>query len=449
MSISSKAFSLFQRDIFLFFTNLVTGIVIARKLGPTALGIWAILQLIPSYAEALGRLKFDIAAVYYLSKGKYHIGEMIFILNMLAIACSLIIVGVFIWKFDYFYQFLFQNSETNVRLLTYFVLCLIPIQYLIMNYKYLHIYREDIYTYNVMIIIQALLSSLVNIVLLVSSDLGLPIVVFASLIASFTALLYGAVKLGKNEKMIPNLNMAMIKDLVSYGSKFYLAGVIGHLNGYITNLIMVLYLLPAQVAFFSMARNRGALMSKIPDAINIIIFPKISKLDNIEESGKLAAKAFRASFLILFIVGFFAIIFIKPLIWLLYGENYLPVVLPFCIILPGLIISASSSVFNQYFAGTGRPSILAKISIVPLIIQITLAFILIPAWGLLGASIGFLTATVLGSFIRIIVFCYMSSCSIRNDLFLKRADFELVASFISSQLGKVSRVMSRYVFCKR
>ncbi len=448
MSISSKAFSLFQRDAFLFFTNLATGVIIARKLGPTVLGIWAILQLIPSYAEALGRLKFDVAAVYYLGKGKYRIGEMIFILNVLSIMSSLLIIGIYVWKFDYIYRFLFHNTGTDVRLLTYFIISLIPIQYLIMNYKYLHIYREDIHTYNMMIIIQALLSSLVNIVLLVSSDLGLPIVVFASIIASFAALLYGAVKLRQNEKMIPNLNMPMIKDLVSYGSKFYLAGIIGHLNGYITNLIMVLYLLPAQIAFFSMARGRGELILKIPNAISTIIFPRISKLSNNKESAQLATKAFRVSFLILFVVGILAIIFIKPLIWLLYGKNYLPMVLPFLVILPGLVISASSGLLAQYFAGTGRADLITKISIVPLIVQITMAFILIPAWGLLGASVVFLTAILVESLIRIIVFCYVSSCSLRNDLFLKRADFELVASFISSQLGKMRWSLSRYVFSK-
>ena len=449
MSISSKAFSLFQRDIFLFFTKLVTGVVIARILGPTALGLWAILNLIPSYAEGFGRVKFDIAAVYFLSKGKYSIGKTIFILNLLALVSSLLIVITLVWGFDYFYQLLFQNSETDVRMLAYSIMTIIPIQFFTMNYKYMHIYREDVHTYNLMIIIQALLSSVISIVLLISTNLGLPIVVFASIIASFTALIYGAVKLEKNIKMIPNLNMAMIKDLVSYGSKFYLAGIIGHLNARITNLIIALYLLPSQLAFFGIARSKENLILKIPNAINTIIFPKISKLDDIEESAQLTAKAFRVLFLMLFIVGILMIIVIYPWIWLLYGKNYLPAVLPTCIMLPGFILSASTRVFNHYFAGTGRAGILVKISIVPLVIQITLALILIPVWGLIGASIVFLTTIVLESFIRIIVFLYVSICSTRNDLFPKKADFQLVGSFINSQLGKMRGLFSRYVFFKR
>ena len=85
MSFANKSFSLLQRDIFLFFTNLATGIVIARVLGPTMMGLWVILLLNPGYAEAFGRLKFDVSAVYFLGKKKISIGEIVFILHFLAL----------------------------------------------------------------------------------------------------------------------------------------------------------------------------------------------------------------------------------------------------------------------------------------------------------------------------------------------------------------------------
>ena len=92
MSFSEKSFSLLQREIFLFILNLATGIIIARVLGPTMMGLWIILSLIPSYAEAFGRLKFDVAAVYFLGKGKSNIGEMVFILNFITFLISTIII---------------------------------------------------------------------------------------------------------------------------------------------------------------------------------------------------------------------------------------------------------------------------------------------------------------------------------------------------------------------
>ena len=68
MSFANKSFSVFKRDVLLFILNVFTSIVIARKLGPELLGIWVIISLFPSYAEAFGRIKFDLAAVYFIGK---------------------------------------------------------------------------------------------------------------------------------------------------------------------------------------------------------------------------------------------------------------------------------------------------------------------------------------------------------------------------------------------
>ena len=87
----------------LFLTNIITSVIIARKLGPDMRGLFAILLLIPGYAEAFGRLKFDIAAVYFLGKKKGSLGEIVFLLNMLAILTSTIIISLFLWQYDWIY----------------------------------------------------------------------------------------------------------------------------------------------------------------------------------------------------------------------------------------------------------------------------------------------------------------------------------------------------------
>ncbi|MDP7197138.1 MAG: hypothetical protein QF864_13240, partial [SAR202 cluster bacterium] len=114
MSFSEKSFSLLQREIFLFILNLATGIIIARVLGPTMMGLWVILLLIPSYAEAFGRLKFDVAAVYFLGKKKTSIAEMVFLLNFVTLLISAILILLFIWQFDWFYARLFHSSPVDM-----------------------------------------------------------------------------------------------------------------------------------------------------------------------------------------------------------------------------------------------------------------------------------------------------------------------------------------------
>lgn len=435
MSLSAKSFTLFQRDVFLFLTNLVTGIIVARVLGPESLGLWAILQLIPSYAESFGRMKFDVAAVYYLGKGKYKIGDVVFTLNVLALITSFTIITIILWQSDWLYHTLFANSRTNVKYLMFLVLPQIPLHFLYMNYSYLFIHREDVNSYNRMVVLQALCSSIGGIALVVIFKLGLKGVVIASTVSIFVSVFYGVYKFGpvKRKHLI---NWPLIKDLFSYVNKLYIAGVIGHINSYFTNLIVALYLLPAQVAFYSMAQSRAQLLEKVPNAMSTILFPRISKMDNMAHSAELSAKAFRTSLTILLIAGFIAFIMIKPLVGILYGRDFLPMVIPFWIILPGLILSSSSTTLSQFFQGTGRADIIAKVAVIPMIIQIIVSLLLIPKIGILGAAIAFMMSLVANAITQIFFFLRISQLSFKKHLLIGREDILLVWRFLISVVVK-------------
>lgn len=435
MDIANKSFSLLQRDIFLFVANLLTGVIVARMLGPVSMGLWVILSMIPSYAESFGRLKFDIAAVYYLGKGKYQVGDVVSTLNVLALVSSAFIVLPIVWQIDWIYRVLFAKSTVDVKYLIYFVLPQIPLHFLYMNYSYLFIHREDVRTYNRMVVIQALVSSLGGILLLVVFKLGLLAVIIASTVSILASVLYGIMKFGPVRKS-SLINVRLVKDLFSYVYKLYIAGIVGHINTYVTNLIVALYLVPAQVAYFSMAQGKGQLLDKVPNAMSTILFPRISNMENDIQSSELAAKAFRTSLLILLIAGLLAYLLVKPLVLVLYGDAYLPMVIPLWIILPGLILSSASTTLAQYFQGTGRADIIAKISFFPMCIQIVIAWILIPKLGLVGASLAFLTAFVSNALLQVIFFLKLSRLSFRRHLLIGRDDIQLVGRFLGSVLGR-------------
>ena len=72
MNISSSSFNIFKRDIVIYFINFITSIIISRRLGVTALGIWSILRLIYAYGEVIGRTRIELAGIYFIGKKKYH-----------------------------------------------------------------------------------------------------------------------------------------------------------------------------------------------------------------------------------------------------------------------------------------------------------------------------------------------------------------------------------------
>jgi len=398
--------------------------------------------MVLGYAEAFGRMKFDIAAVYFLGKRKYEVGDVVFTLNAMAIISSLILVALVVWRFDWVYGVLFAKSNINVRVLMYVILLQIPLQFLSLNYSYLYIYREDVRTYNGMVIAKALFFSIVGITLLVVFKLGLLAVVVSSVLSVLVGLLYGIARFGRAEKPGRYLNVPLIKDLASYGTIFYLTGIIGQLNAYVTRLVVVFYLAPAQVAYFAMAQNQGQLLNKVPDALNALLYPRISKMDREEDSARLAATAFRVVLVILLAAGCVAFVVIAPLVHLLYGRAFVAMVVPFRIILPGLVLSGATTVIDQYFSGIGRPDLSAKIAVVPIIMQVIAAVALIPLMALVGAAAALLLALSSVSLIRLVVFLRMSKCTVRSDLLIRQRDVKVVVTFLISQIGAVQRRLS-------
>ena len=443
MSIASKAFSILKRDVFLFFSQLITSVIIARKLGPEMVGIWVILSMIPTYAESFGRIKFDIAAVYFLGKKKYSIGEVVLTLNLLAVIFSALTVIIILWQFDWLYGLLFSKSTFDASYMLYFILLQIPLTYLYMNYSYLLLHKEDTKTYNWMIIIKSLVFLVISIVLIFVFDLGLWAVVGASVLSIFIGLFYGAYKLGPTERPAHIINIPLIRDLFRYGSKLYAGGVIGHFQAYITNLIVVLYLVPGQVAFFSMARGLGQFVDKIPSAVNAILFPRLTKTALPEEAAQLTARALRLIFILLIIVGGIALTLIKPVVYILYGPEFLPLVMPFMILIPGVVIAGATTPFMQYFMSINRADLTITLPLFPLILQFVLSLILIPELGPEGAAVAYAGGLVLFSLISTWVFMRLSGCAFKQDLMIRWQDLYYLYRFFADEARKAKKALIR------
>ena len=223
MSLANKTFSIFKRDLVLLFTNLLTGIVVARALGPASLGIWTVLALVLAYSEAFGRTKADLAAVYFLGKKMHHHGDLLFNLNVIAWCSSGLIIALALWQFDLIYEWLFKNAVGNYRLELQALLLQIPMQFLLLNYTYFHIAEENVIIYNRIILIKACVNSVCSLLLLVCTSLGLWSVIFATLFGTGSALLYGWSAVDRNSCVRGRLNLPMCLAMLRYGASFILA----------------------------------------------------------------------------------------------------------------------------------------------------------------------------------------------------------------------------------
>ena len=188
-SLSSLAISIFQRDMFILFLAILTGIVVARTLGPQMLGVWVLLSFVSLYSEAFGRLKTDIASVYIIGSGKAKPYEVFFSTNFFALASSLIIVLLLFWQLESLHDLFFSESQISYHLEFTYLILLIPFEFILVNNLYFLLAIENVISYNKIKVLRQVVHFGV-VVLLLNLGLELWSLVIARLLEVFIALIY-------------------------------------------------------------------------------------------------------------------------------------------------------------------------------------------------------------------------------------------------------------------
>lgn len=438
MSLANKSASYLTRDIFLLITNLITSIVIARNLGPEIMGIWIALNFIPAYVEMFGRTKIDISAIYFLGKGKYEIGDVRNALNLIALISGILIIILIIIFLENISIALFKEEFSLYTDYILMISAVIPLNLFYLNYLYLHNSKEDVVSMNYMILSRILTLSLVGIPGLIFFNFGVFHLVCCLIGSYIFALTVGVSRFEDSPKKGPFLNIKLLRDLFKYASNMYISGIFISLNSYFANTFVLLYGSASQITFYALAQQFSFMLLKIIDSMNVFVFPAVSK-KKIEEAGEFISKAFRTATVIMIPVIFLSSLAIYPAIYFLYGEAFLPIVLPFLILLLGILFSSTSSSILMFFVGTGKPQIIAKILIVPILVQLIISPFAIPSFGIIGAAGVLSIGMILSSIIQVIIFLNRSDQSFKKDLIVRKPDLMRITSFSKDFFANILR----------
>jgi O-antigen/teichoic acid export membrane protein len=424
-SIFKLAFSILQRDVFIFVLSILTGALVARKLGPDLLGVWVLLSLVPSYAEAFGRLKTDVASIYILGSKQEKPQEILFFNNLVALIASLSISLALLWQLDFIDQMLFNQSTSHKHEL-FLLICFIPFEFLLLNYSYYFIAQENVSTYNKLNLYRALLNAILIYLFLFFYDFNILGVVLSKVIPSFIILMFAWISVDRRDwkAFSFKFNKSLAKKVLGYSKNFYFTGVITHIFELTTKTLGAFFLKNSDIAFYSQGESSSKLLNKIPEALAVILYPRISSLGK-EDSKEISIKSFKVTLIILTLLGFLLSLVAKKLIVFLYGSAFETSADVLLIAIPGVVIGASCLTLKPFFEGMGRANLIPVIQIPPLILQLIFGYFLINSFGLIGAaltfSLGFLTLGI--SFL--ITFIYLNSVPV-SDMLPRLVDLKFI-----------------------
>ncbi|MCU7550283.1 oligosaccharide flippase family protein [Chitinophagaceae bacterium LB-8] len=176
-----------------------------------------------------------------------------------------------------------------------------------------------------------------------------------------------------------------------------------------------------QLGLYSVSTRFAQLFWIIPNLFAAIIFPNVAG----KQTGKNAQSIFgliRIMNTCNVIAGLFLFLFSPYLIVQIFGVEYANCIIPFRILLPGVITFCIPAILASYFAGINKLIVNFWGTILCLLVILILDFALIPKFGIKGAAIASSIGYALTTIYVLIVFNRLSKAGFNQLLILKKED---------------------------
>ena len=367
--------------------GLVTSVIVARILGPTGRGLYAVATTVGGVGVQIGNLGLHAANTYSVARDAGRLSTLLGNSLLVSFGAGIAVIAVMWGIFS-----AWPSAAPLGGTLLLLALVWVPVGLAYLFLQNLLIGMGDLRSSNSAEIGNRVLSVLlVGFVLLLGTVR--PETVF---LAGLAALAAGAGwmlrRLCIRFRVRPALSAHLFRENVRYGLKAYAAAMFAFVV-LRSDLLLVQYLLgPEQVGYYSIAVTVADQLYMLPVVVGTILFPRLSGMQGDDERWAYARRvsiwvgAGMTAFTVA--VGIAA----DPLVRLLYGAPFLPAVPALLWLLPGIVMLSVNTIYMNYFASTGMPPVTILAPAAAAVLNVGLNLVLIPLLGIVGASISSVAA---------------------------------------------------------
>jgi len=212
---------------------------------------------------------------------------------------------------------------------------------------------------------------------------------------------------------------------------------LANLLNYRIDIYIVAIVAPVSViGLYTLAVLGAESALSLTQALSQATLPRIGGL-NRAEAGAFTARCLRNSVFLALMLAACGTAFAPIVIRLLFGPAYLAIVLPFRVLLIGLVAASTSSMIANYFMlNRGRARVPLATSLISTAVCAAISLALVPKFGMLGAAVGSTVAYCVSQTIAIAYFCNDSGISWMKVAIIDRRDLELYGRLLSRIVGR-------------
>lgn len=218
-----------------------------------------------------------------------------------------------------------------------------------------------------------------------------------------------------------------------YGIKAWLSQIVSKSNSSLDQIALTFFLASGPFGIYCVGVALSNLVTKIPSSYIGVFFNRVTER-NPKEALKLYAKAQRITFLITSIMALGLAVASYPLIYVMYGHEFVAAAWVVVLYTPGLVFQVAASLSVKLYAGMGQPLKVSLIYFIGFLVSLPFYFFLVPMYGINGAAV----ASSIAYFSAFLFSSYQINrefgLSIREVIGLRNDDWQ----YVQSQLSKLS-----------
>ena len=400
ISYIKKTLSVFATQVAILPITLITGILIARFLGPEGKGLLALIVLILTLLKLLGSLGLEFSNVYFISRNKNQINNVFTVNILITILANIVLILLL---------FFFRKSLIDLLLPTFDSKFFCFLYFLFLPFLWLNLTRtifqglENFKLFNILKFVEPAIKLIAIIMLVVIFKFGILGGMYALSLSLIIPAICATIFLLRKSKPKLSINRRFLRDTVKYGIKGQI-GLFFQFFNYRFDMFLVSYFLSiSAVGYYSISVTIAELLWYIPSSIATTLFPKIASQDK-QTANRFICGIVSTSILILAITTFVVGIFAPLLIPVIYGRQFSQSTIPLQVLLPGIFAFGLVKILTSYLHGRGKPHYGSIVTVCSLIITILLDFILIPQMQITGAALATSVAYISSLILTIIFF---------------------------------------------
>ena len=364
----------------------VASLIVARAGGPTVVGEYALLRVLPWLFGVVLSCGLPTASAFFLA-GE-HAGDRRLrpTLTMMTVAGAVVASMAWLACTEPFHTVFFKQMRFELVA----VMAVVAVtQLFTVTAKACCQGSGDITGANLVIVAEELWFVVCfPAVLVVLGNRGISSVVLALIVSGALATLTGLARLVRRGFFAdwgsPSASLA--RRVVAFGGRGQLGNMLWLMNLRFDFVLLGGLAGPAVLGIYAVASKFAELMRLAPTALNYVLYPRFAQLGAKEATVQARRLLPRAAALTLATTPLMAAAcFVGPA--LLYGTAFRGAVTPGEIIVLGLSIEGAAAVSSAFLLGCGRPGLNSIGMGVGAAITVTLDLILIPRWGAIGGAV--------------------------------------------------------------